>query len=65
MFAAMVLVGCEESNVRRVDKEVTIRAGVSKNVYEWTYKGHTYLIIGDGNSGFSATHAGHCSCGGR
>lgn len=65
MFVAMLFVGCGESNVKKIDTEVSFNSTVSKPVYEWTHKGHTYLIIGDNNNGFSVTHAGHCSCGRR
>ena len=64
-FASFLILGCGDSNVQKVNTEVVIKTGVSKDVYEWNYKGHLYLIVGDGDSGYSVTHAGHCSCGRR
>ena len=69
LFSVVLLIlaciGCSETNVKKVDTKVTIRSGVSSGVYEWDYKGHIYLVVGDGDSGISVTHAGHCPCGKR
>ena len=61
----LACIGCSETNVKKVDTEVTIRAGVSSGVYEWNYKGHIYLVVGDRGNSMSVTHAGHCPCGKR
>ena len=62
---AVFATACGDPNVKKLNTVVTIRPGVSKEAYEWNYKGHAYIIIGDGDSGYSITHAGHCPCGRR
>lgn len=64
-FAVSVTVGCADPNVNKMDAQLLVRNGVHRNVYEWQYKNHIYLVIGDSDSGYSVCHAGHCKCGSK
>jgi hypothetical protein len=56
------LCSCGNSNLKPVDASITVKPGVSKKVYEWFFKDHTYLVVTGSNDNLSITHAGHCSC---
>jgi hypothetical protein len=62
-----VLASCEKTNTKQVvdvnnsKLEINTRRNTSYNVFEWEYKGHTYILI-ERSNGAGITHAGHCRC---
>lgn len=68
LFIFLFVTSCSKPNTKEVKNEnnnpQTIRLSNQSEyrVFEWEYKGHTYLII-DRSHGSGITHAGHCPCG--
>ena len=62
VVVALFVSSCGNSNIKPVDTSIDVRPGVSKKVYEWFYKDHTYLVVTGSSDITSITHAGHCPC---
>lgn len=64
-FIIVFSIGCKKTNVNKLDSQVIISSHKGTwDVYEWSYKGHIYLVINNyiSSNNTSITHAGHCQC---